>query len=744
MKNFTWKSLIKYSFCAFAFFTMNKITEGVPFALCLLPAFSALNFSPILVGVIFSAVNFAFFTPLQAASLIFSALCSAVVFFAYKSKNKTVKGELVFFVALFLIPYFLVDFNGSIYAKLVYSAIIYAFTIIFSLALKVLFIGKFKRKNSDVERLAFYLFIIIFSLGLIEIINLEIYELIAITVTFFLCRFYKSPAAFIPAFLLPISLSLYSQSFSPLALFEIYCAVILLFVNRSLLLSTLSLVLTQFAVAYLSGEIFAFTLSDYILTFLPTLIFLFTPAKLIESIKNFVMRFEESDLVREIINHERIALSSKLNELSSTFSDLERALNDFDTLILTKERLVENISEECLLNVCSICPFRGDCLKKGNPKKKDLSKLINIGVSKGKITLIDLSRDFSSYCYSTNNMVYEINRLISLYNEHAEKAEKTLKIKNLTSMQSGGIAQILSNLAYDFSSKVDFSKAIEKEIFNALAQKGIVPKQILCIGEEYHFLFSKEKIIFSEISKTLSEILKKEMRLSVKNDVGQGILAIFKSAPAFDASFGIAQICKEGGAISGDCHSLVKINEGVFLITLCDGMGSGERAFKNSQTAINLFETLYKSGLEREKALELANNTLSICAEDSFSSLDCGIFNLNTGKCDCIKIGATYGFLLNNQQVKIIENDSLPLGILDEVTPNLYSFDLVDGDTLIILSDGITDAFFSSADTIDFLERENVRNPQSLADSLLSYALTKNDGVAKDDMTAIVVKIYKR
>lgn len=135
---------------------------------------------------------------------------------------------------------------------------------------------------------------------------------------------------------------------------------------------------------------------------------------------------------------------------------------------------------------------------------------------------------------------------------------------------------------------------------------------------------------------------------------------------------------------------------------------------------------------------------LSACSNESFSSLDSAIIDLFSGRCDVIKIGATYGFLISENNVRVLENKSLPLGILEEVAPDMFSIDLTEGDMLVIISDGISDSFFSSTDTVEFLERESSRNPQTLADKLLNYALEQSKGVAVDDMTAIVVKIYKR
>ena len=744
MKNFTYKSFLKYLFCALLFYVANHITLGVPLSIALLPAFMSAGFSLVPVGLLFCAINFLNFSFTQSIALSATALFFILIFSVYKIKNAKVKGELFIYLLLSLIPYYLQIFSGSIYTKLVYSAIIYIFAIISTLALKIIFIGAFKRKNRAHEQVAFYLFIIINSLGGCAILGVEIYNLIALTVMLFFCKFYKSPSAFIPAFILPVAISLYTQSLSPLALFEIYCATILIFINLSPLLSALALILAQVAVYYLSGELFAFELQDYLLSFTPSLLYLFIPQKLIEKLKSYILRFEEPEITKQIINNERSLICLKLNDLSNLFYDMEQALNCFDQFFITKESVCEKMADELLLNVCSPCPFYADCVRKNHPKRKDLLKLINIGISKETVSIIDLSRDFSSYCYSVNNMVCEINKLISAYLQKNSEHTQIKEQKRLISSQAGAVGEVLRNLAFDLSYAIDFSLPKEKKIFNNLAENGILPRQIVCFGKEFHILFSKEKVNFTKVCLILSEIIGEQIRLNRKCEVLNGILAVFTKAPIFDASFGVAQIAKEGGAVCGDSHSLTRINEGCFIVSLCDGMGSGDKAYKNSHTAITLFETLYKSGLSKQGSLDLANKMLSACSNESFSSLDSAIIDLFSGHCDIIKIGATYGFLISANNVRVLENKSLPLGILEEVVPDMFSIELTEGDMLVIISDGISDAFFSSTDTVEFLEREVTRNPQTLADKLLNYALTQSNGIASDDMTAIVVKIYKR
>ena len=107
-----------------------------------------------------------------------------------------------------------------------------------------------------------------------------------------------------------------------------------------------------------------------------------------------------------------------------------------------------------------------------------------------------------------------------------------------------------------------------------------------------------------------------------------------------------------------------------------------------------------------------------------------------------MKIGSPLGFILSENKIEILESESLPLGILDGVRPTTMRKKLGDGDTILFISDGVTDAFGSSADIAEFLETLSPRNPQSLADALIEEGLRREDGSARDDMTAVAVRLF--
>ena len=141
--------------------------------------------------------------------------------------------------------------------------------------------------------------------------------------------------------------------------------------------------------------------------------------------------------------------------------------------------------------------------------------------------------------------------------------------------------------------------------------------------------------------------------------------------------------------------------------------------------------------------LSSVNKLLTFNKEESFACVDIAIVDLDSGLADVVKIGSPLAFILSGNTVKILESSSLPLGILDSLHPSTATYELAENDVLLFISDGISDAFGTAADMYECLRSIPAHNPQLLADTLLESALRANGGTAKDDMTALAVRLFK-
>jgi len=740
MKNLNYKTVLKYLGATLIFFLADKIADGVPASLAYYTAFSLSILSPLPAAIIYTALNFLTKTIFDAVIRSVSTAFLCVTFCIYRSKKIRPKFELAAFLALSLLPYVFCGENGKITDKLVYSTVIAVLTFVLIPAFDLCFVKKFRRKGEPYEIAAFYISVVYTSLGAINVFGYKVWYDVALIALVFLCYFYKSPRAFIPAFILPVALALNAQSVEIISIFMIYCASVLIFAKTSRLLSALSLFVATVVICFLSGGFYVYDYSDYIFAFTPFVIFLFTPNAFYRLFQDRILKFDEPEITRELINVERGELSAKLYGISDVFARLEGTLSTIKPE--ETDDFPEKITDEAIESVCSECDNYAYCSASRKGVLSDIEKLVKTGLSKGKAGLADVPKNLSLVCLKPNDLLFEINRLLALSVERKSEAEKAEANKNLITMQAAGLSEALKELAYSFSDKIEFGRINEKILFDRLAVDGILSKQLIRAGKNYHLLFGKEKIDYREVAEKISELEGKKYRLFSKTDVGTGILTVFSPSPDFNASFGFATRTKSGSDMSGDNYCLRKINEGKFLVALCDGMGSGRKANENSLAVISIIENFFAAGLNREVILDITSGLIASCFNDGFSTLDSAVVDLYGGKCDVLKIGATFGFVIGRDGVRIIENNSLPLGVLEKVEPTVKSFTLCDGDSLVIISDGVSDAFFSSTDAVDFLTRENSANPQTFADKILEFALSLNGNVAKDDMTVLVVKIY--
>ena len=140
----------------------------------------------------------------------------------------------------------------------------------------------------------------------------------------------------------------------------------------------------------------------------------------------------------------------------------------------------------------------------------------------------------------------------------------------------------------------------------------------------------------------------------------------------------------------------------------------------------------------------MVNKVLALNTDDNFSAIDVLTVNLFKNQGDFIKIGSPASYLITKESIQIIEGNSLPLGILDDLKPTGVTISVDEGSTVLMVTDGISDAFGSSTDLISYLKTLKTLNPQRLADDVLKKALLLDDGSPKDDMTVLAVRIFKK
>ena len=210
---------------------------------------------------------------------------------------------------------------------------------------------------------------------------------------------------------------------------------------------------------------------------------------------------------------------------------------------------------------------------------------------------------------------------------------------------------------------------------------------------------------------------------------------------------GVAKIGKGCGKISGDTFLMTDLPGGKKGIALSDGMGSGEEAFKESKMVVEMLEELLEAGFPVTMAIQLMNTALVIAREEvRFSTIDASLFDLYSGTCEFVKAGASTTFIKRKDSVEAITSTSLPVGVIRELELEPVERKLESGDYVIMVTDGVMDALpVGEQETLmkKFIQDGDIVNPKELAHHILEQVLAWTEEVPVDDMTVLVIGMWK-
>jgi serine phosphatase RsbU (regulator of sigma subunit) len=103
--------------------------------------------------------------------------------------------------------------------------------------------------------------------------------------------------------------------------------------------------------------------------------------------------------------------------------------------------------------------------------------------------------------------------------------------------------------------------------------------------------------------------------------------------------------------------------------------------------------------------------------------------------------------IANNEEIQVLDEPSLPVGIYRDTRPLICEIALEPGLTLVMYTDGLVHAGSRIGQPMDvrmilqaMLDSEDP-SPQLIADALLDHALKLDQGRPSDDITVVVLRV---
>ena len=507
---------------------------------------------------------------------------------------------------------------------------------------------------------------------------------------------------------------------------------------------------------FLSVYCFAVYYSASIIEFIPVVvaaaIFLVVPTKVYGQLSSLFTVNYQRLAAKNLINRNREVLQRRLERLSEVFFEMNVVFKRLIKKHASEDDAKEMIFNELKSNICKGCGDHKHCHRTfSEDTKKIFLQLITIALEKGKITLLDLPNYLASRCVKANVIINEVNTLTKQYKSYRELVGNIDASKLLISDQLEGVSGLMKTLSKEVDYMISMDSEKERKLIEELSANNIICVDALVYQKDAwsamaNVVVREEDAEKTKLAEVVGKICSSKMCVyDVRQSEKAGLVCVeMKTSPAYDCIFGLASAAKGGGTISGDKHCIERLDGDRFIFAICDGMGSGEKAAEKSDTAISMIENFYKAGFDSEIILSSVNKLLGLESEEIFSTIDVCVVDLKNGIADFVKMGGASSYIRGEDGCKIIENDALPVGVVDNVSVKTQKVVIENKDYIVLCSDGVNDSFSSDGEFKDFLLSLKSVNPQEQADEILKKALSKNNGYAVDDMTVLVIKIFSQ
>jgi stage II sporulation protein E len=196
-----------------------------------------------------------------------------------------------------------------------------------------------------------------------------------------------------------------------------------------------------------------------------------------------------------------------------------------------------------------------------------------------------------------------------------------------------------------------------------------------------------------------------------------------------------------GEKYSGDTAASFANGEGYAYTLVSDGMGSGREAALTSGISGVYLEKLLSAGCPMKSTLELLNTFICGGENECFTTLDLMEADLYTGRASFIKSGAAPSFLIRDGKVFRLHSKTVPIGIIRALDAEMMKRSLIAGDTVIMMSDGVTGSYEICPWLYDLLQNGDLGScsPKMVARVIGEAAIKAAE--ERDDITVVAMKV---
>lgn len=484
------------------------------------------------------------------------------------------------------------------------------------------------------------------------------------------------------------------------------------------------------------------------------------PNKRVQAIRQLIpaagMDMEYTDVkLRELSLKKLLSFSQVFNEMVIAFGQCSTHAQQ-----RTQEDLVAQILGGLGEKVCVDCNQRHYCWERDFYRAyRSMADALLLAEAAGTIGLDNLPAHIKTYCSRQQELVNTINILLEHQHKYSFWQRKVQETRGMVTEQMRAMAVILENFAREMKKSQFYNDEIAQVVREKAEELGYAVDDVRVIGdnartlqiEMYKQACRGNQECVNNIVPLLSNLLQEKLTLRTEcaRDGRRGRCYLkMTTEERFCLMSGMATAAKDVSGISGDTYSIMPLRQGKIAVLLSDGMGIGNKAAQQSATTIHLLQQLMAVGFDLDVTVKTVNSLLLLhTPEETFATVDLVVIDLYNGEADFLKIGSAPSFIKRVREVSAVRSTSLPMGILNHIEIETAKRQLVAGDLIIMVTDGILDAEKNVEKeewVAKLLRRIAGDNPREIADIVLRQAKNLANGDIVDDMTVLVLRLEEK
>lgn len=410
---------------------------------------------------------------------------------------------------------------------------------------------------------------------------------------------------------------------------------------------------------------------------------------------------------------------------------------------------IKQICDSAFDACCAGCEMRSTCWEtEYTGSLAAVGHICTLLKEKGQISESDVPSRMKERCARMPDIIDEINQNSMNHMQQILLGDKT----EIFALDYESMSELLAQSMVAQKNDYEYCGELNRKICARMNELGVGVESTLVYGTRKRgFLIrGRDSAVLrtngEKIREAVEEISGTPLTMSIEGADDGYTDVIMRTARQYRAEYAKRTLKADGeDGFCGDTVNIFENSSDCFYSFISDGMGSGrDAAFTSGICSVFLSKMLSASN-RCDTSLRMLNGFLRNKGNGSMhecsATVDLMELDMITGKASFYKSGAAPTYVFREGSLFKLRSNTVPVGIIKELDAKKMSFDVGDGDVVVMVSDGVTQSREECPWLYDLL-RANIGKEglEHIADMIVERA--KKEG-ATDDISVVVIKISR-